>query len=220
MPKPSVNRLTLREQVLDLLRTAIISGELRPGTVLTETDLADRYQVSRGTIREALRALQTAHMVSGDSRGTLQVHVPDGREIAEVFQVRGALESLAVRIVVHAPDHVELSEKLRAALPATTMPATFIEALDQDLAFHELLVASAGNEILLESWHQLEDRARMVLLSSDQERPDDLMSYEHHKPIVDAIENGDVETAITLIYEHMKLAAERWTAHWEARSES
>jgi DNA-binding GntR family transcriptional regulator len=216
-PKPgALNRLTLREQVLENLRDAIVTGELRPGSVLTETELADRFQVSRGTVREALRALQTARLVTGDARGTLQVHVPDEREIAEVYRVRAALEGLALREIIASPHRAEYVGQLRDALPPEKNGYSFVEALNLDLAFHERLCRLSANQILLETWTRLEDQMRVVLLSSGRDEPIELMGRAHHTPIVDAIEAGDLDQATHLIYEHMDIAARQWSADWRA----
>lgn len=212
-PKSSpLNRLTLREQVLENLREAIVSGELRPGSVLTETELAERFQVSRGTVREAMRALQSAHLITGDARGTLRVHVPDDREIREVYRVRAALEGLALREVIASPNRTEYAERLRQALPPEAAKLSFIEALNIDLAFHEQLCRLSGNETLLTSWKRLEDQMRVVLLSSGRTEPLDIMSHSHHEPIVDAIDDGDLDKASQLIYDHMDLAAAHWSS--------
>ena len=213
-----VNRLTLREQVLENLREAIVTGEFRPGAILTETDLAERYDVSRGTVREALRTLQTAGLVTGDARGTQRVHIPDDREIAEVYRVRAALEGLALREIIASPHRAEYARELRAALPPVEQSHAFIEALDVDLAFHEKLCLLSGNTILLESWKRLEDQMRVVLLSSGRTEPLDIMSHEHHAPIVDAIDEGDLDKASQLIYAHMDLAAAQWSSERRAAS--
>lgn len=218
-PKSSpLNRLTLREQVLESLRQAIVTGELRPGSVLTETELAERFEVSRGTVREAMRALQTARLITGDARGTLQVHVPDEREISEVYRVRAALEGLALREIIASPNRAEYAEQLRKALPPETGTLSFIQALDIDLAFHEQLCLLSGNETLLDSWKRLEDRMRVVLLSSGRSEPLELMGHTHHAPIVDAIDVGDLNEATELIYKHMDIAANQWSSDWRARA--
>lgn len=213
-----LNRLTLREQVLENLRDAIVSGQLRPGSVLTETELAERFAVSRGTVREAMRALQSARLITGDARGTLQVHVPDEQEISEVYRVRAALEGLALREIIASANRGEYAEQLRRALPPDGGGLTFIEALDIDLAFHEQLCRLSGNETLLESWKRLEDRMRVVLLSSGRAEPLDLMGRAHHAPIVDAIDAGDLNEATELIYKHMDVAADQWSSDWRARA--
>ena len=220
MPSTSrrVNRLTLREQVLENLRDAIITGEFRAGAALTEMDLAERIDVSRGTVREALRTLQNAGLVTGGPRGAQHVHTPDEREIWEVYRVRAALEALAVREVIASPQHADYAEQLRQALPTDQPGQTFVEALNVDLAFHEQLCLLSGNQTLLASWKRLEDQMRIVLLSSGRAEPLELMGRAHHLPIVDAIEAGDLDEATELVYRHMDVAADQWSSDWRQRT--
>ena len=78
---PKLSRLTLREQVLESLREAVLTGTFRPGDHLGETELAESYGVSRGTVREALRTLEQARLVTSDSRGKVWVRTLRPEEI-------------------------------------------------------------------------------------------------------------------------------------------
>lgn len=205
-----LNRLTLREQVLAALRQAITSGELRPGSDLAETELAERYGVSRGTVREALRFLQQARLVSGDSRGKLRVHLASHREIAEVFSVRSALEGLAVHAIIARPDRLECAARLRAALPPERLDGDFATHMNLDLGFHEQLCELSANDTLVDNWRALEDRMRIVFFSSGAREPAQIMGRSHHEPIVDAIEAGDAEQARRTLLTHMNEASELW----------
>lgn len=206
-----VNRLTLREQVLELLRGAITSGEFAHGASLTETDLAERYQVSRGTVREALRELQAAGLVVGDSRARLSVWEPSRSEITEMFRVRGALEGLAAQEIMSSEDRSELIASLRASLPPKAEEKlTFRERMARDMAFHESLVQLSGNETLLGLWRGLQDRMRVVFYTGGSSEDMRLMTREQHEPIVEAIEGDDHLTAHRVLQEHMSDAEQLW----------
>ena len=87
-----LEKTSLRQQALTALRRAITSGELPPGTHLVETELSEALQISRGTLREAMRQLQQEGLISvtGD-RGRLSVRHLDAKEIRDIFQrPRGA----------------------------------------------------------------------------------------------------------------------------------
>src|SRR5689334_23122426 len=102
-PLASLDRSTLRERALDALRAAITGGQYRPGDHLGEVELASHLGVSRGTVREALRHLQQEGLVTPSARGMLRVRSHTETEIKELFQVRAALEGLAVRLLIAAP---------------------------------------------------------------------------------------------------------------------
>lgn len=208
----ALNRLTLREQVLEALRSAITTGALLPGSDLGEVELAERYGVSRGTVREALRFLQQSRLVAGDARGKLKVHRAGQREIAEIFSVRAALEGLAVQSIIAGPDRAEHAERLRAAMPPETLKDEFATHMNLDLAFHEMLCELSGNSTLLDNWRTLEDRMRIVFFSADTDQPVPIMARSHHEPIVAAIEAADPEEARRTVQQHMNDASQVWAA--------
>ena len=115
-PLASLDRTTLRERALGALRSAITSGRYRPGDHLGEVELATHLGVSRGTVREALRHLQQEGLVSAGNRGMLRVNTISPTEVRELFRVRAALESLAVRDIIRSPDSSRAVTALREAL--------------------------------------------------------------------------------------------------------
>jgi DNA-binding GntR family transcriptional regulator len=98
-PRP-VRNLTLREQVLEHLREEILSSRLEPGAELNEVALSQELGVSRGPIREALGRLAAEGLVTIRPRRGALVRALSGDEFAEAYQVREALEWMAVRLAV------------------------------------------------------------------------------------------------------------------------
>ena len=208
-PLASLDRSTLRERALEALRTAIISGQYRPGDHLGEEELAGRLGVSRGTVREALRHLQQEGLVTAGARGMLRVHSLSPAEIRELFQVRGALEGLAVTLLIASPTRDAAISRLRRALSDLDDPDhDFSAHIDADLGFHLLLCQLTGNSVLVDAWQHLEGRVRITIFS-DNERHLNILSGGHHAPIVDAIEEGDAEQAVKILRDHMMLAVDR-----------
>ena len=111
-------KVNLREQALTALRRAITTGELPPGTHLVETELSEQLQISRGTLREAMRQLQQEGLITAGARGRLAVRSLDAKEILDIFAVRAALESLAVRTLSRAEDRGAAVATLREAVRA------------------------------------------------------------------------------------------------------
>ena len=208
-PLASLDRSTLRERSLESLRSAILSGQDRPGDQLTEVELANSLGVSRGTVREALRHLQQEGLVTAGNRGMLRVNSLSSAEVHELFRVRAALEGLAVREVIASPRREAAAEALRAAVERLSdedEPAVRMEA---DLAFHLLLCQLSGNSMLVEAWQRLEGRMRVAILNGAAWQAP-MMARDRHAPIVDAIERGDVATAVAVVEEHMASAAEHF----------
>ena len=210
-PLTSLDRSTLRERALEALRAAVLSGQYRPGDHLSEVELATSLGVSRGTVREALRHLQQEGLVRAGNRGMLRVNSLTPTEVRELFQVRAALEGMAVREIIASPRREAAVEALRAALAQLTDGDDFPARIEADLAFHLQLCRQAGNSMLVETWQHLEGRMRVAILNgATWQAP--MMARDRHAPIVDAIENADVAAALAVVEEHMAAAAERFTS--------
>jgi DNA-binding GntR family transcriptional regulator len=206
----SLDRSTLRERSLVALRSAILSGQYRPGDRLTEEELAGHLGVSRATVREALRHLQQEGLVAPGARGILHVNSLTPGEVGELFRVRAALEGLAARELIASPRREAAVAALRAALEAMTDQEQDPAArMDADLAFHLELCRQAGNSMLLEAWRRLEGRMRVAVLNSATWQAP-MMARDRHAPIVDAIEAADAAEALRIIEEHMTAAAEHF----------
>ena len=116
MAVPSLVGLTktnLREQALASLRTAITSGQLPPQTPMVETELSEQLQISRGTLREAMRQLQQEGLLVVAARGRLYVRSLGPKEIEDIFAVRSALESLAASTLASRDDRAVAVDRLR-----------------------------------------------------------------------------------------------------------
>jgi DNA-binding GntR family transcriptional regulator len=206
-PLSSVDRTTLRERALTALRCAITSGQYHPGDHLGEVELASHLGVSRGTVRQALRHLQQEGLVTGGHRARLRVSSLSETEVLELFRVRAALEGLAVKEAITSAGRMTAVADLREALNNLDEAADFTALVDADMAFHLGLCRVSGNSMLVDAWRHLEGRIRMVIVSAGPDRALAMMARERHQPIVDAIEQGVLSEAMTVVSEHMTTAA-------------
>ena len=215
-PLASLDRSTLRERALHALRSAITSGQYRPGDHLGEVELATGLGISRGTVREALRHLQQEGLITAGNRGMLQVNTLSAKEIRGLYQVRAALEGLAVTTIISSPRRDEAVAALRTALSRLSdSSANFTERVEAGLGLHLLLCELAGNPMLVESWKHLEGRIRVAIMSHDVNQLPGIMSRDRHAPIVDAIEIGDVSAAVDVVKQHMAVAADLYATQLE-----
>ncbi|CQD10181.1 GntR family transcriptional regulator [Mycolicibacterium conceptionense] len=209
---PSLLRLektSLREQALSALRRAITSGQLQPGTHLVETELSDALQISRGTLREAMRQLQQEGLISAGARGRLSVRHLDAKEIKNMFDVRGALESLAASELAAREDRGDAVAALRAGVADMERWAAsnLEDRIEADLKFHRTMCHLSGNETLLHVWSSLEGSIRMSIMFAGVDRALKNMDAKRHLEIVDAIESGDAAAAAATVRDHMCSAA-------------
>jgi DNA-binding GntR family transcriptional regulator len=208
---PSLDRSTLRERALAALRSAILSGQYRPGDHLGEVEIAARLSISRGTVREALRHLQQEGLVAAGVRGMLRVRSLSANEVRELFRVRGALEGLAVVEIIESSRRDEAVTALDGALEDLDRATGLQERIEADLGFHVRLCEWSGNSILLQTWRHLEGPTRVVVMTAAADQREVTMSAGHHLPIVRAIERGDAAAAQAVLEEHMASAAEKLT---------
>ena len=198
----------LVDQVYRALLDAISAGALAPGQRITQEDLAERLAVSRQPVMQALRLLKRDGFVqvaplagapSGRSRG-LQVTPLDPAWIAQVYEVRGALDTLAARLAAQRRSRIDptLIEQGRAAVAGGDIKAM----IDADLAFHQALYQASANPLIEQSallhWHHIR-RAMGEALQHDFLRAP---VWDEHAAIAQAVVDGDTERAETLMREH------------------
>ncbi|WP_280402911.1 GntR family transcriptional regulator [Nocardia carnea] len=204
-----LEKTSLRQQAVAALRSAITSGVLAPSSPLVETELSEKLAISRGTLREAMRQLQQEGLITAGARGRLYVRHLDEKEIRDIFAVRAALESLAVRELAERPDRAELLPVLREALHAMTRAEHSLdERIETDLDFHRVLCRLTGNETLLHSWQSLEGSIRMSIMWAGLDKAVGNMDVGRHSAIVEAIETGNADAAAAAVRHHMAGAAE------------
>jgi DNA-binding GntR family transcriptional regulator len=205
-----LQKTNLRQQAVTALRVAITSGELHPRSPLVETELSERLQISRGTLREALRQLQQEGLVVTGARGRLFVRHLDTKEIHDIFAVRAALEALAASVVATREDRATVTTALRdvlARMGKARRTDTLDDRIEADLDFHRLLCVSAQNDTLLHSWTNLEGSIRMSIMYAGRGKAVGNMDVDRHLEMVDVIDTGDPVAAADAVRSHMQWAA-------------
>jgi DNA-binding GntR family transcriptional regulator len=201
---PLENR-TLREQVADHLRTEILEGRLAPGTELGEATLAASLGVSRGPLREALGQLAAERLVTIVPRRGAVVRELTRQEFLDAYQVREALESLAIRLAVPrltAEERAEL-HKLCEQMEAAAAAGRTERFFKVNHAFHGLLVRASGNQTLIEMHDQLIAQMGRLLRQSLKLRGGVERSAAEHREILAAVDAGDAKRASRLLEEHI-----------------
>jgi DNA-binding GntR family transcriptional regulator len=201
--QPLRRGLPLRDRIHGRLRAAILSGELSPGTPVIEAELATRLGASRTPVREALRRLEAEGLLdSRGLRGTVVRALKDD-EVACVFEIREALESLAARRAARTlrePDLRKLEhivESMRASVDDAD------EMARHDTAFHDTILAVAQGDRLKKMLTDLREEliAYRYLSLSDPERR--RATIAEHDAILCALRAHDEEAAATLTAAHI-----------------
>jgi DNA-binding GntR family transcriptional regulator len=204
---PPLENRTLREQVADHLREEILSSRLAPGAELSEVALARSLGISRGPLREALGQLAAEGLVTIVPRRGAVVKRLTRQEFIDAYEVREALESLAIKLAVprlkmdeKAELHRMAEQMERAARAGDT--DRFFEINRQ---FHARLVRASGNRKLEELHSQLVAQMGRLMRQSVELRGGMDQSAAEHRAILVAVDAGDPERAARLLEEHIEV---------------
>jgi DNA-binding GntR family transcriptional regulator len=194
----------LTEQVYARLLAAICSGELGPGTRLTQEELAASLNVSRQPVLQALRLLKREGVLVDVGRRGLAVAPVDPDLLGHVYEVRAALEALAARLAAKSGRRIDPDILVRGRAAAHSGDvAAMIEA---DLAFHHLLYAASGNPLIAGStdrhWHHVQ----RAMGASLQVREARAHIWDEHQSILEAVNAGDAVRAERLARQHCEAA--------------
>jgi DNA-binding GntR family transcriptional regulator len=201
----------LREQVLEVLRQAILDFRFQPGQRLIERELIEQIGVSRTTIREVLRELAAEGLVTTIPQKGAIVVVPTAEEAAEVYEVRAALEALAARRFVARASDADVAA-LRAAfaeVEAVTHDGGDIRAmLGAKDRFYGVLLEGAGNGSVRSILNGLQARVRMLRAASLSAPGRPEQTVAEIRALVEAIEARDADGAAQAASSHVERAAE------------
>lgn len=201
MPDPRQPQKDAYEMILE----AIDTGTYKPGSRLVESELAERFGVSRTPIREALQRLETQSLLTRDGRSLIVASL-DHSQLSELYVVRGALEGLAARLAARHSTPEELAV-LRDMLESDRKLVSDPEAMSRaNRRFHKQIHLASHNRFLVQQL-DLVHRSMALLASTSiavAGRPTDTM--EEHERIVHAIETGDGDAADKALRDHISQA--------------
>ncbi|MGA2763353.1 MAG: GntR family transcriptional regulator [Spirochaetia bacterium] len=201
---------SLTERVYVTLREMILNMELPPGTRLKDVELATRLGVSNTPLREAIRWLAADSLVETiPRRGTfVKTLTPD--DVGNLYEIREALEVLAVRKAAEKASPEMLSRIANAAdrhLEAVES-GHMQEYVILDRQFHMLIAEGAKNEVLQSMLNIISDRIHIMRrLTSNFEK--DVETGHVHREIAAALKRRDSRGAVELMKRHIQRHGER-----------
>jgi DNA-binding GntR family transcriptional regulator len=205
-PGTRVRRLSVRGQILDALRTALVEGELVPGEVYSAPVLAERFGVSATPVREAMHQLARDGAVEVVPNRGFRVVCRTARELAELAEVRALIEvPVVLRLAVALP--AARWADLRPFAEATTVPAGCADRVGyavSDRAFHRALLGLAGNQQLVRTVDELHLRAQWPRASGPKPRRRAVLLAHatQHTALLDALTARDLTLVESLVREH------------------
>jgi len=195
----------LVDQVYRSLLDAISDGSMAPGARIMQEDIATQLAVSRQPVLQALRLLKKdGFVLDAPGRGVLVAPL-DVTELAQIYQVRSALDALAARLAARARCVIDprLISQGRKAARGSNVKAM----MAADEAFHAAIYAASGNPLIAQSaqlhWHHIRRAMGAVLQVSTMRES----IWDEHAAIADVVAQGNEDLAETLIRQHGEDAA-------------
>ncbi|RMH44753.1 MAG: GntR family transcriptional regulator [Alphaproteobacteria bacterium] len=191
----------------ELVLSAIDEGIYKPGDRLVESELAERFGVSRTPIREALQRLETQSLLRRDGRSLIVAEL-DRNQLAELYAVRTELEALAARLAARhaAPEEIRVLQGMVAADRRLLGDADALSRANK--RFHAQLHLASHNRYLVQQLDLVHRTMALLATTSLAVEGRDAEALEEHQAIVDAIAARDEEAAATALRAHLSRAFE------------
>ena len=203
----------LWESIADQLRDEILDGRLAAGSRLLETELADRFGVSRGPVRDALVELARQGLAQDlPRRGTFVSSLTE-QDLDEVYVLRRAIEEAAVRLAIARVTEADLEEmdarlvEAEEAYDREDLPA----AWEADMAFHRTFCRMSGNRRRAELFEGLASQTVLLMRTALATRASLAWTppVELHRRIAEAVRARDVDAAVRAVGEHYLYTQDR-----------
>lgn len=188
-----------------LILEAIDAGTYRPGDRLVESELAERFGVSRTPIREALQRLETQSLLVRDGRSLIVASL-DHNQMAELYAVRTELEGLAARLAARHATEEEvqvLREMVDEDEALLGDPAALARA---NRRFHKMIHLASHNRFLVQQLDLVHRSMALMATTSLAAQGRGEVALGEHRAIVDAIGHRDEDAAYRALRDHISLA--------------
>lgn len=192
----------IRRNPLDHLMDLIEAGELRPGSRLTETELAQRLGISRTPVREALHRLHAMGLAEhGPQRGLIIAHLSYD-QLRQLFAVREGLEGMATRLAAEHASKAEVN-LLREMVMTDRDLEDPVQLLARNKQLHRQIVQASHNQFMIEALNNLRVHLSLLPGSTYTTPGRQQEAQREHEEIVDAILQGDGDRAERAARQHI-----------------
>jgi DNA-binding GntR family transcriptional regulator len=206
-----VDATSLFEETLARIRNAICDGALSPNERLTQDRIAERLNVSRMPVNQALLLLKAQGFVIDTGRRGVRVAPIDPVIVHDIYAIRDALDPLAARLAVSQPIDAAARDEGRQLLKAgdDALASGSTDALIKaDMTFHRFIYRLSGNRFMADLFNLHSDHLRRVMQAVLLSGRAHHRFWEEHRAIFAAIVGGDSERAVKLSHAHVRDAAE------------
>lgn len=195
--------IPVREQIADQIRSDIIAGSLEPGRKLNEQQLAERFGVSRGPIRDVLLQLaQEGLVVSKSNVGSFVNDQLDPKVQSLMVDIRRRIEEHSLKMLKGRHEEIDFDylESVITRITESFKAKDFTQVTKADIEFHYYLVNLAGGEDLSNIWQSVVLRMRMNYQRVDSARD----CEDEHRAIIECLRNEDYKGATLALRENIR----------------
>ncbi len=199
-------RVPLRIEVYEMIKEAIVTGELEPGERIIESKLAEEVGISRTPIREAIRLLESEGYITCISNGGVKVSEITEEDIRDWSEIKMVLDELAMKKAIEnitseqLKEMEELLDEMKKLLKDGDKNKGKI--VDSGTEFHQKIFEASGNKMILaisKDYQKFTLRLRNIIVKEKSRREE---AWQEHKMIFEAIKNKNSQRAIELIRNH------------------
>jgi DNA-binding GntR family transcriptional regulator len=212
----------VKHDLADRLRTEIINGSLPRGVRIVEGKWAQKFGVAQGSIREAINILAVEGFVNKESGRSARVVHLNETEVAQLYDLRGALEGLAARLAVKTRPDLSKLESAVAGMRSAVNEGSCDALLQHDLQFHLQLCELSGNPFIIDQSRRLLVPffafVRMRVAASGQTTSPWDKDLEAHQRIIDLLREAEGEVAEQYVKKAMARFAKTAYDNWENRA--
>ncbi len=205
-----IKKVSFKDQIYEQLKQEIITGEMRTDEIYSEQMIADKLNVSRTPVREAVLQLRFENLVdvfSGRGFSVRPIHFFD---VQQIIQARTAIEGASLRALIIGLDTAEGREVLEEMerYVKQDMPAALVDNnynfMRLDMEFHMLSVSFTGNEFFIQIMNMMRTRLEQAIVSSLKKQNRTIAAIDEHEKIFSAVNRHDTDGAIRALVNHME----------------
>jgi DNA-binding GntR family transcriptional regulator len=198
--------ISLASIAYERIKLKLIMLDIRPGSPINDVALAAELGVGRTPVREALKRLETDHLVISYSRRGTFATVVDVTELGAISDIRQLLEPHAARRAAEnaTPDlRTELRAKAKGIRQLDLADGDRNNFIREDMSVHHLIYRASGNAHLEDVLIRYDNLATRIWCLVIDKRPDLAEHIRNHAPLLEAIADGDGDTAAQLARDHV-----------------
>jgi DNA-binding GntR family transcriptional regulator len=211
--------LTIKEQVYSIIKENILSEHFKPGERINEVQIANDLKVSRSPVRSAINELIGEGLLESVPNKFVKVRQLTEKEILDIYEFRVIVEKYAIEKVIALLDDTILAvlRDFRQQFINCCTYEQLPQYVEVDSRFHNYLVESSGNQVVLETLHRVGVLVTPFRVISLKSRERFQQSIEEHTGMIDAICEKDLARAWERCQSHLSLAKQEIVAHLRAQ---